>query len=226
MAYDTPWCGMMAQAGRPERKRRSSLLSRRVGIDVAKFIALVAFLTWVMYRGTGRLGYHWQWHRVPQYFVAFKDGSITPGPLIEGLLMTFQVSAWGLMLAFLFGLVTALLRMSRSLMGAAVARLYLEVIRNTPLLVRLSFPYFVIAPVLGIGRFTSAVLALSLFEGAYASEIFRSGIVSIHKGQWEVAYSLGLSTVHTYRYVSCPRRFAACSLPPARRSRSSRIQLW
>ena len=213
MAYDTPWCGMTAQAGRPERKRRASLLGRRFWIDVTKFIALAAFLTWAMYRGTDRLGYHWQWHRVPQYFVEFKDGSITAGPLIEGLRMTFQVSAWGLVLAFLFGLVTALLRMSRSLMGAAVARLYLEVIRNTPLLVQLFFLYFVIAPVLGIGRFTSAVLALSLFEGAYASEIFRSGIVSIHTGQWEAAYSLGLSTVHTYRYVILPQAVRRM-LPP------------
>jgi polar amino acid transport system permease protein len=213
MACDTLWCGMMAHGGLSERKRRSSLLSRRVWVDVTKCLVLVAFLTWVMYRGTGRLGYHWQWHRVPQYLGEFKDGRLIPGPLIAGLLVTFQVSAWGLVLAFLFGLVTALLRMSRSLVSAAVARLYLEVIRNTPLLVQLFFLYFVMAPVLGIGRFTSAVLALSLFEGAYASEIFRSGIVSIHRGQWEAAYSLGLSTVHTYRYIILPQAVRRM-LPP------------
>jgi polar amino acid transport system permease protein len=204
---------MMAQAGLLVQKRRSPFRSRSGWIDVVKFLALVAVLTWVMYRGTGRLGYHWQWYRVPQYIVEVSDGTLHPGPLIDGLLITFQVSAMGLILAFLFGLVTALLRLSDSLIGTTVARLYLEIVRNTPLLVQLFFLYFVIAPVLGIGRFTSAVLALALFEGSYASEIFRSGITSIHRGQWEAAYSLGLGTYHTYRYVILPQAVRRM-LPP------------
>jgi len=213
MAGGLRWCGMMAQAGRLVQKRRSPFLSRSVWIDVTKFLLLVAVLTWVMYRGTGRLGYHWQWYRVPRYILEVNGGTIRPGPLIEGLLVTFQVSGLGLVLALLFGLVTALLRMSKSLVGNAAARLYLEVIRNTPLLVQLFFLYFVISPVLGIGRFTSAVLALSLFEGAYASEILRSGIVSIHRGQWEAAYSLGLSAYYTYRYIILPQAVRRI-LPP------------
>ena len=204
---------MMTQAGLLVQKRRSLFLSRSVWIDVVKFLALVAVLTWVMYRGTGRLGYHWQWYRVPQYIVEVSDGTLHPGPLIDGLLITFQVSAMGLILAFLFGLVTALLRLSDSLIGTTVARLYLEIVRNTPLLVQLFLLYFVIAPVLGIGRFTSALLALALFEGSYASEIFRSGITSIHRGQWEAAYSLGLGTYHTYRYVILPQAVRRM-LPP------------
>ena len=208
-----PWCGMATQAGLLVQKRRSPFLSRSVWIDAVKFLALVAVLTWVMYRGTGRLGYHWQWYRVPQYLVEVSDGTMRPGPLIEGLLVTFQVSALGLILAFVFGLVTALLRMSDSLVGTTVARLYLELMRNTPLLVQLFFLYFVIGPVLGIGRFTSAVLALGLFEGSYASEIFRSGIVSIHRGQWEAAYSLGLGTYHAYRYIILPQAVRRM-LPP------------
>ena len=58
---------------------------------------------------------------------------------------------------------------------------------------------------LDISRFSSAVLALSLFEGAYASEIFRSGIVSVDKSQWEAAYSSGLNTLHTYCYIILPQ---------------------
>jgi polar amino acid transport system permease protein len=213
MAGDLPWCDMTARSELLVRKRRSPFHSRSVWIDVMKFLALVAVLTWVMYRGTGRLGYHWQWYRVPQYIVEVNDGTIRPGPLIDGLLVTFQVSALGLVLAFLFGLVTALLRMSNSLVGTTVARLYLELVRNTPLLVQLFFLYFVIAPVLGIGRFTSAVLALALFEGSYASEIFRSGIISVHRGQWEAAYSLGLSAYHTYRHIILPQAVRRM-LPP------------
>jgi polar amino acid transport system permease protein len=79
--------------------------------------------------------------------------------------------------------------------------------------VQLFFLYFVLAPLLGIGRFTSGVLALSLFEGAYASEIFRAGIVSIEKGQWEAAHSLGLSGFLTYRHVILPQAIRRI-LPP------------
>jgi polar amino acid transport system permease protein len=98
-------------------------------------------------------------------------------------------------------------------MGRILSRVYLEVIRNTPLVVQVYLVYFVIGPILGLGRFASAVMALSLFEGAYMSEIFRSGIVSLHKGQWEAAYSLGLSRFDTYRDVILPQAFRRV-LPP------------
>ena len=104
-----------------------------------------------------------------------------------------------------FGLVTALMRLSDSVLARLLARLYLELIRNTPLLVQLFFIYFVLSPVFAISGFASAVLALSLFEGAYASEIIRAGILSIHRGQWEAAFSLGLNTRHTYRLVILPQ---------------------
>ena len=64
-----------------------------------------------------------------------------------------------------------------------------------------------------MNAFFSALLALSLFEGAYASEIIRSGIISIPKGQWEAAYSLGLSSHRTYRHVILPQTLRQI-LPP------------
>jgi polar amino acid transport system permease protein len=103
--------------------------------------------------------------------------------------------------------------MSKSFLATTLARGYLEIIRNTPLLVQLFFIYFVLGPILDIDRLFSAVLALSLFEGAYASEIFRAGIASIHKGQWEAAYSLGLSTRDTYSRIILPQAIRRV-LPP------------
>ena len=82
---------------------------------------------------------------------------------------------------------------------------YLELARNTPLLVQLFFIYFVLAPILDIGRLPSAILALSLFEGAYASEMIRAGILSIGRGQWEAAYSLGMGKAAAYRYIILPQ---------------------
>jgi polar amino acid transport system permease protein len=188
-------------------------LTRSTLGDVIKFLLLVMVFTWLLYRGTEMMGYNWQWHRVPRYIARFENGTFATGPLIQGLLLTLRISAWSLVLALFFGLVTALLRLSNSLVGRVIARGYLELIRNTPLLVQLFFLYFVLAPVLGIGRFVTAVLALSLFEGAYASEIFRAGIISISKGQWEAAYSLGLNSFHTYRYIVLPQAIRRI-LPP------------
>jgi polar amino acid transport system permease protein len=111
------------------------------------------------------------------------------------------------------GLVTALLRLSNSFLARIVARGYLELIRNTPLLVQIFFLYFVLAPIFGFSRFFAGVLALSLFEGAYISEIFRAGIVSIHKGQWEASHSLGLSIFDTYRCIILPQAIRRI-LPP------------
>ena len=182
-------------------------------IDVGAFLLVIAVLTWITGTGTAKLGYNWQWYRVPQYILNHEDGRWLAGPLIDGLMVTFEITGVSLVLAFSFGLISALCRLSDSYMARMMARVYLEVIRNTPLLVQLFFIYFVMAPIFDLGRFASAVLALSLFEGAYASEIFRAGIVSIHKGQWEAAHSLGLSAFDTYRRIILPQAIRRI-LPP------------
>ena len=179
----------------------------------AKFLILLSIGIWLLTRGTEQLGYHWQWYQVPQYLLTWIDGGVRLGPLLTGLTITFKITAISLGLAFVFGLSTAILRLSSSALGRIVARCYLETIRNTPLLVQLFFIYFVLSPVLDISAFTSAVLALSLFEGAYASEIFRAGIVSIDRGQWEGAWSIGLSPWQVYRHIILPQAIRRV-LPP------------
>ena len=188
-------------------RKRSTL------INVTLFFAMVVGLIWLIGRGTEKLGYNWQWYQIPKYIFQYQDGQFRFGPLIAGLMVTFRITAWSLVLAMIFGLVTALMRLSDSFIARIVARGYLELIRNTPLLVQIFFIYFVLAPIFGLSRFLAAVLALSLFEGAYVSEIFRAGIVSIHRGQWEAAYSLGLNAYHQYRYIVLPQAIRRI-LPP------------
>lgn len=174
---------------------------------------LAGVLTWFLIRGSEQLGYNWQWYRLPRYLFAIDAGSFIPGPLLSGLGITLQITLASLGLAFGLGLLTALLRLSSSFVGRTLARGYLETIRNTPLLIQIFFIYFVLAPVLDMGAFASAVWALSLFEGAYASEIIRAGIVAISKGQWEAAHSLGLSRLHTYTKIILPQALRRM-LPP------------
>jgi polar amino acid transport system permease protein len=181
--------------------------------DAIKFLAVCGVLVWFMTVGAGKVDYNWQWYRIPKLFFTFADGSFVSGPLLKGLWITLKITAASLLISSIFGLVTTLFRLSDSFAARTLARGYMELVRNTPLLVQIFFIYFVISPVLGFGRFTSAVLALSLFEGAYASEIFRAGILSIHKGQWEAAYSIGLNRWNTYRHVILPQAIRHM-LPP------------
>ena len=181
--------------------------------DAIKFLAVCGVLVWFMTVGAGKVDYNWQWYRIPKLFFTFADGSFVSGPLLKGLWITLEITAASLLISSIIGLVTTLFRLSDSFAARTLARGYMELVRNTPLLVQIFFIYFVISPVLGFGRFTSAVLALSLFEGAYASEIIRAGILSIHKGQWEAAYSIGLNRWNTYRHVILPQAIRHM-LPP------------
>jgi polar amino acid transport system permease protein len=183
--------------------KRFSRFSDHFGI--IKYILTIGALVWLLFRGTTELGYNWQWYRILKYVFYLEAGGFIAGPLIQGLFVTFKITAISLVLACIIGLIAAVFRLSDSVVARMLARGYLELIRSTPLLVQLFFFYFVLSPVFNIGRFSSAVLALSLFEGAYASEIFRAGIVSIPKGQWEAAGSLGLGVYYTYRHIILPQ---------------------
>lgn len=181
--------------------------------DLFFFAATFAGLIALVVRGSGQLGYNWHWRSVPGYFFSVSDDRFLAGPLLTGLIVTLKICAASLVLAFAVGLATALLRLSSSAVGRMLARAYLELIRNTPLLVQIFFLYFVLAPIVGLGRMSTAILALSLFEGAYCAEIFRAGITSIERGQWEACYSLGMSLGQTYRRVVLPQALRRV-LPP------------
>ena len=186
---------------------------RRLKADLLQLALLLAGISWLVLNGAGAFGYNWQWYRIPQYIVRVVDGQIVWGPLLRGLVVTLQISVWGLFLTLAIGLVTALLRTSRSIAGRVLAAGYIQLIRNTPLLVQLYLFYFVLAPILGIGRFWTGVLCLAFFEGSFAAEIFRAGIQSVPKGQWEASRSLGLGRYAEFRRVILPQAIQLM-LPP------------
>jgi len=197
----------------PGRTRIHGISRGALLADVLKYLACMGLMVYLIVKGTTTLGYHWQFYRVPRYLYTFTDGVFHAGPLLKGLAVTLNITAISMLLSFAIGLAAVLMRLSRSFSARAISRAYLELIRNTPLLIQLFVIYFVISPIAGVGAFASAVLALSLFEGAYISEIFRSGIQSIHAGQWEASLSSGLSTWEAYRFVILPQAVRRI-LPP------------
>ena len=202
-----------ARARAPSVRPRTVRWWRTRTFDVAQFVVLAGGLIWLTVRGADAMGYNWQWYRMPQYFWRVIDGELIWGPLMTGLAVTLELSAYSMVLTILIGLVTALLRQSDSMSGEILAKVYLEAIRNTPMLVQLLVFYFVISPIVGIDRFWTGVLCLSVFEGAFASEIIRAGITSVRRGQWEAAASIGLSRGQIYRYVILPQA-VPLMLPP------------
>ena len=180
---------------------------------VLQYAIVMVGLVWLTIEGASEMGYNWQWYQIPRYFYRVIDEELIWGPLATGLVVTIEISLYSMLLTLVLGLLTALLRMSNSLSGQVLARVYLETIRNTPMLVQIYVFYFVIAPVLGIDRFWTGVLCLGLFEGSFASEIIRAGINSVPRGQWEAASSVGLSRFSSYRYVVLPQAIPLM-LPP------------
>lgn len=188
--------------GRLKKKAQWKFIREFIGFLVSA--AILLFLFSLMFRN---VRYNWQWYRVPRYLFRFKDGAFSVGPLITGLGMTLRISFLSLILALFFGMASAYLRLSGGKVAPLIGTIYVEAVRNTPLLIQLFFIYFVFAPVFGIGSQFSAILALSLFEGAYASEIIRGGIMAVDKGQWEAAWSLGLKSSALYRDIIFPQAF-------------------
>jgi polar amino acid transport system permease protein len=198
----------------PLRIKRKSPWWKSTWFDVVQFVLLSGLLMWITWRGATSMEYRWQWYRLPRYFWRVIDGELIWGPLINGLFVTLEIAAWGMVLTLLIGLITAILRFSDSIAGRILARIYLETIRNTPLLVQISIFYFVLQPILGINNpLWTGILCLAFYEGAFASEIIRAGINSVPKGQFEASTSVGLGGVKTYIYVVLPQA-VRLMLPP------------
>ncbi len=175
-------------------------------------IVLAASLLLVL-RGAEAMNYHWQWYRVPAFFVREIDGASYPGPLLRGLIVTAEIIGLSMLLTLVIGCLTAFLRMSPSWAGWGLATLYLELVRNTPLLIQIFVFYFVLAPLLGISRFWVGVLSLSLFEATFAAEVIRGSILAVPRGQWEAARAMGFRSWPVLRLVVLPQA-ATLMLPP------------
>ena len=135
------------------------------------------------------------------------------GLLLEGTANTLLLSALTVAVGIVIGAILALMRLSKFHIGKfkplnAIATIYTEVVRDTPLLVQLYFFYFLIPmmfPGVDLGKVFSVALALCLNSGAYVAEIIRAGISAVDKGQVEAARSLGLNYTQTLQKVVFPQ---------------------
>ncbi len=122
--------------------------------------------------------------------------------LLMGAWLTIQLSALSIALGFVVGTLCAIAGKSRLALVRGLIRAYVEIIRNTPLLVQVFLVFFGLASIgWKLSAETAAVIALTVNVGAYTTEIMRAGINSIHPGQIEAAECLGMSRLHVYWHV-------------------------
>jgi putative glutamine transport system permease protein len=126
--------------------------------------------------------------------------------LLKGFLITLEVAFISIILSFLFGCLLAIVRYAKIPVLAPLAAIYVETMRNLPLLLIIFFVYFAL-PEIGInfGVMESAIVALTVFESSMLAEIIRSGLNSIDKGQIEAGRSSGLTYIQTLQHIVLPQ---------------------
>ena len=126
--------------------------------------------------------------------------------LLKGLLITLEVALIAIVLSFIIGSVIGILRYTKIPVVSQVLGVIVEVIRNLPLLLIIFFTYFALPEAgLKLEIITAAIVALTIFEAAMISEIVRSGLLSIEKGQVEAARSSGLTYVQALWHIILPQ---------------------
>jgi len=132
--------------------------------------------------------------------------------ITEGLKNTLLITFFALIVGLLLGFIVAIIRSTYDKTGKmkilnAICKVYLTVIRGTPVVVQLLIIYFVVFETVNISKVIAAVIAFGLNSGAYVAEIFRSGIMSIDQGQFEAGRSLGFNYRETMFYIIMPQAF-------------------
>ena len=131
-----------------------------------------------------------------------------------GLLNTVQTSILGILLALVIGLIFGLMATSGNKLLKMIARVYVEIIQNTPVLLQCCFLYYYLAfSGHSMGIIATGVVALGIYTGAYMAEVFRAGIEAIPKGQGEAAFSQGFNYFETMYYIILPQTIKII-LPP------------
>jgi len=148
---------------------------------------------------SGLLGYAWDWHILTAHD--------TREAVKLGLKYSLLVSILSLLFGNLIGIVAAMMRMSGKFPFVQIAYIYIDFFRTTPALVQLIWIFYVLPILVGLNLspVTSGVIALSLNAGAFLAEVFRSGLQSIGRGQFDAAHVLGLPRHTTWLRIIAPQ---------------------
>ncbi len=185
-------------------------------------LAVVGMLCAVVYYFFTRKGitYIWHWERIPEMLFYYGPKSAEDptvkfrmGILMMGFVLTLKISVVSIFFGIIIGTAVGIFRLSSEPVTRALSVGYVEIIRNTPLLVQIYIIYFFVGSMLRLSPFVAGTAALAIFAGAYVGEIVRAGIQAIPRGQMEAARSLGMTYSKAMRHVVMPQAFKQI-IPP------------
>lgn len=130
--------------------------------------------------------------------------------LLDGLGMTVKVSLLAILFATLWGAVLCAIRLSRKRVLSRTAGTYIELMRSLPILILLLISFYIIFATSPLSKVQIAVVCFSLYFGAYFSEVFRTGIESVDKGQREAGAALGMSRGQIFGRIILPQALLRC----------------
>lgn len=130
--------------------------------------------------------------------------------LLDGLGMTLKVSLLAILFATLWGAVLCAMRLSRKRVLSRTAGTYIELMRSLPILILLLVSFYIIFATSPLSKVQIAVVCFSLYFGAYFSEVFRTGIESVDKGQREAGAALGMSRGQIFGRIILPQALLRC----------------
>ncbi|WP_297427567.1 amino acid ABC transporter permease [Clostridium sp.] len=145
----------------------------------------------------------WDFTVIPKYF----------GTFVQAAGVTLQITVCGILVGMILGLVFALMRISKYKAVSLPAKLYIWIIRGTPLLLQLLMIYFGLVNVIKLDKVPSAFIALGIHNGAYIAEIFRGSIMGIDRGQKEAGMSLGMTNFKVMKRIILPQAFKRSIAP-------------
>lgn len=182
-------------------------------------LAIVTVFAYYFFTRRG-ITYIWHWERMPKmlFYHGAKSADdpavrLRMGVLMIGFVLTLKISMLSTLFGIIIGTVVGIGRLSHEPVTRWLSAAYVELIRNTPLLVQIYIIYFFVGSMLRLSAFAAGTAALSIFAGAYVGEIVRAGIQSIHKGQMEAARSLGMNYAQAMRHIILPQAFRRI-IPP------------
>lgn len=177
-------------------KKNKNLIGKSLSI-VGFFLLLV-----IIWQNVSEY-FPWKFDVIPEYLPLFKEAAIA----------TLEITACGILFGLILGLVIGLMRTSKIWVFSSLAKLYIFIIRGTPLLLQLFIIYYGLSSVVKIPGYTAAIIAMGVHNAAYIAEIFRGTITSVDRGQREAALSIGMTSWQGMKRIILPQAFKR-SVPP------------
>ncbi len=159
----------------------------------------LGFLVWHSFAS---LDYDWQFGFLADYF--WDSESNEPGIILQGLWGTIYISVISILLGSISGIIIGLILLGPEPISKHFFKIYVDVFRNTPVLVQLYVVYYIVGTALDLSPEVAGITTLSMFCSAYVAEIFRGTISEFERGQIDAAKSLGLSPLQLSFYIIAP----------------------